>query len=132
MAMQAVFYRDPDGNEPVLEVLDSLPDRKRAVIENQLDRLNTQEPDEPPLPQPWTSQIEGKLREFRAHYGEEHYRVLYRRSGNLLILLHMIRKTTSGVPEHDIAIAKERWINFKQRMDAARRSRPRAAGHDAP
>ncbi|OLC65814.1 MAG: hypothetical protein AUH69_08485 [Actinobacteria bacterium 13_1_40CM_4_65_12] len=64
------------------------------MIENQLDRLNMQQPDEPPLPQPWTSQIEGELREFRAHYGQEHYRVLYRRSGNLLILLHLIRKTT--------------------------------------
>jgi len=63
--MQAVFYRDPDGNEPVLDVLKAPPDRKRAVIENQLDRLNMQEPDKPPLPQPWTSQIEGELREFR-------------------------------------------------------------------
>ena len=130
--MQAVFYRESDGTEPVLDVLDSLPDRKRAVIENQLDRFNMQESDEPPLPQPWTSQIEGELREFRAHYGEEHYRVLYRRSGNLLVLLHMIRKTTSGVPKRDIAIAKERWIDFKRRMDAARRRPPRAAGHDAP
>ena len=59
MPMQAVFYRDPDGNEPVLDVLKAPPDRKRAVIENQLDRLNMQEPDEPPLPQPWTCQIEG-------------------------------------------------------------------------
>ena len=130
--MQAVFYRESDGTEPVLDVLNSLPDRKRAVIENQLDRLNMQEPDEPPLPQPWTSQIEGELREFRAHYGDEHYRVLYRRSGNLLVLLHLIRKTTSGVPKRDIAIAKERWIDFKRRMDAARRTPPRAAGHDAP
>ena len=130
--MQAVFYREPDGNEPAFEVLNSLPDRKRAVIENQLDRLNMQAPNGSPLPQPWTSQIEGELREFRAHYGEEHYRVLYRRSGNLLVLLHMIRKTTSAVPKRDIAIAKERWIDFKRRMDAARRTPPRAAGHDAP
>lgn len=130
--MQAVFYRESDGTEPVLDVLKSLPDRKRAVIENQLDRLNIQAPDEPPLPQPWTSQIEGELREFRAHYGDEHYRVLYRRSGNLLVLLHLIRKTTRGVPKRDIAIAKGRWVDFKRRMDAARRTPPRAAGHDAP
>ena len=130
--MQAVFYRDPDGNEPVLDVLNSLPDRKRAVIENQLDRLNMQEPDEPPLPQPWTSQVDGELREFRAHYGQEHYRVLYRRSGNLLILLHMIRKTTGSIPKRDIVVAKERWADFKRRMDNAKRTPPRAAGHDAP
>ena len=58
--------------------------------------------------------------------------MLYRRSGNLFVLLHMIRKTTSTMPKRDIAIAKERWIDFKRRMDAARRTRPRAAGHDAP
>jgi len=123
---------NPAGNEPVLDVLNSLPDRKRAVIENQLDRLNMQEPDGPPLPQPWTSQIEGELREFRAHYGEEHYRVLYRRSGNLLVLLHLIRKTTRSVPKRDILTAKERWADFKRRMEAAKRTPPRAAGHDAP
>ncbi len=116
----------------MLDVLNSLPDRKRAVIENQLDRLNMQEPDGPPLPQPWTSQIEGELREFRAHYGEEHYRVLYRRSGNLLVLLHLIRKTTRSVPKRDILTAKERWADFKRRMEAAKRTPPRAAGHDAP
>ncbi len=132
MPMQAVCYRDRAGNEPVLEFLDALPDRKRVVIENQLDRLNMQEPDEPPLPQPWTSQIEGELREFRAHYGDEHYRVLYQRSRNLLVLLHMIRKTTKDVPKGDIAIAKGRWADFKRRMDAAKRTPPRAAGHDAP
>ena len=132
MPMQAVFYRDPSGHELVLEFLTALPDRKRVVIENQLDRLNMQEPGGPPLPQPWTSQIEGELREFRAHYGEEHYRVLYRRSGNLLVLLHMIRKTTDSVPRGVIAIAKERWIDFKRRMDSAMRAPPRAAGHDAP
>jgi len=95
MPMQAVFYRDPDGNERARARCAERPTRSQAaVIENQLDRLNMQQPDEPPLPQPWTSQIEGELREFRAHYGQEHYRVLYRRSGNLLILLHLIRKTT--------------------------------------
>lgn len=44
----------------------------------------------------------------------------------------MIRKTTDSVPKGDIAIAKERWIDFKRRMDSARRttapgSRPRYA-----
>ena len=130
--MQAVYYRDSDGTEPVLDFLDTLPDRKRVVIDNQLERLNTLEPNEPPLPEPWTSQIEGELREFRAHYGEEHYRVLCRRSGNLFILLHAIRKTTRTVPRGDVVLAQARWADFKRRMDSAQRVRPRAAGHDAP
>ena len=44
----------------------------------------------------------------------------------------MIRKTSGSVPKRDIVIAKERWADFKRRMDAATRKPPRAAGHDAP
>lgn len=58
--------------------------------------------------------------------------MLYQRSRSLLVLLHMIRKTTKDVPKGDIAIAKARWADFKRRMDAAKRTPPRAAGHDAP
>jgi phage-related protein len=58
--------------------------------------------------------------------------VLYRRSGNLIVLLHMLRKDTGRLPEADITVAEARWADFKQRMDAERRRPPRAAGHDAP
>ena len=130
--MQPVYYRDSDGEEPVHAYIDDLPDRKAAAIENQLKRFELQRQDGPPLPFPWTSQIEGELREFRAHFGEELYRILYRRSENLIILLHIIRKTSAAVPVADIAVAKSRWADFKARMDAPKRARPRAAGHDAP
>jgi len=84
------------------------------------------------FPFPWTTQIEGELREFRAHFGEELYRILYRRSKNLIILLHIIRKTSGALPAADVAVAKARWADFRARMDAPKRARPRAAGHDAP
>jgi phage-related protein len=44
----------------------------------------------------------------------------------------MIRKTTRAVPQADIEIAKERWDDFKARMDAKQRVPPRAAGQAAP
>ena len=102
------------------------------TIDLQIDRLNGLADNDPPLPFPHTSQIEGPLRELRCHYGRAHYRILYRRSGNLFVLLHMIRKTTRAVPKADIEIAKERWDDFKARMDAKKRLPPRAAGDDAP
>lgn len=58
--------------------------------------------------------------------------MLYRRSGNLVVLLHMLRKDTGKLREADIAIAETRWTDFKARMDSERRRPPRAAGHDAP
>jgi phage-related protein len=81
---------------------------------------------------PHTSQIDGPLRELRCHFGRAHYRILYRRSGNLFILLQMIRKTSKAVPRAEIEIAKQRWQDFKVRMEARPRKPPRAAGSDAP
>ena len=149
MPTQAVYYRAADGSEPVAEFLDrefpveprkkrpsateiQATAAKRVTIDLQIDRLNGLANDDPPLPFPHTSQIEGPLRELRCHYGRAHYRILYRRSGNLFVLLHMIRKTTGTVPKADIETAKERWSDFKDRMDAAKRVPPRAAGDDAP
>lgn len=70
--------------------------------------------------------------ELRCHHGRELYRVLYRRSRNLIVLLHAFRKDTGRIPEADIQIAEGRWVDFKARMDALKRKPPRAAGHDAP
>jgi len=131
--MQAVYYRAPDGSEPVDAFIERLRDAaKQAALDNQIERLNTLRPNDPPLPFPWSSQLEGELRELRCHYGSEHYRVLYRRSKNLFVLLHMFRKDTGQVPEAELQIARQRWADFKARMDAQRRRPPRAAGHDAP
>jgi phage-related protein len=102
------------------------------VLDNQIERLNLLRPNDPPLPFPWSSQLEGELRELRCHYGSELYRVLYRRSRNLFVLLHIFRKVSRRVPGAELQIARERWQDFQARMDAPKRRPPRAAGHDAP
>jgi len=127
-----VYYRRGDGSEPVGEFIDQLEERKQPTIDLQIDRLNDRPPSAPPLPFPHSSQIRGPLRELRCHYGSELYRILYRRSDNLFVLLHMLRKDTGRIPEADIEIAEERWADFKARMDTPSRRPPRAAGHDAP
>jgi phage-related protein len=129
---QAVYYRAPDGSEPVNDFIDALDARKQPTLDLQIDRLNDLQPTAPPPPFPHSSQVRGQLRELRCHYGSELYRVLYRRSGNLFVLLHMLRKDTASIPQADIAVAEERWEDFKRRMDAPRRRPPRAAGRDAP
>lgn len=128
----AVYYRDANAVEPVADFIDSLTVRRQVAVDNQIDRLNGLEPNAPPLPFPHTSQVEGELRELRCHFGSAQYRILYRRSGNLFVLLHAFHKTTATIPQHEIQVAKQRWQHFKRRMDAPRRRKPRAAGHDAP
>jgi phage-related protein len=128
----AVYYRDSAGSEPVNDFIDSLDTRRQVALDNQIDRLNGLDPSAPPLPHPHTSQVKGELRELRCHFGREHYRVLYRRSGNPFVLLHAFRKTTGKVPGGDIQVAEARFKDFKSRMDTPKRRPPRAAGHDAP
>jgi phage-related protein len=131
--MQAVYYRARDGSQPVRDFVQALqPLAAHVVVENQIDRLNLCTENGPPLPFPHSSQVEGELRELRCHYGSRHYRVLYRRSRNLFVLLHAFPKTTATIPHGEIEIAKERWNDFVARMGARPRIPPRAAGRDAP
>jgi phage-related protein len=130
---QAVFYRDEKGHEPVREFFEAtLTERAQQTIKDQIDELNGLPEQQPPLGFPQTSQLAGGLRELRCHYGGDLYRVLYRRSGNLFVLLHAIRKDRRAVPRRDIELANRRWLDFKERMDAPNRRGPRPAGKDAP
>ncbi len=129
---QAVYYRNLSGREPVREFINNLDPKRRAVLFRQIELLNELSESTPHLPYPHSSQIEGELRELRCHHGSLLYRVLYRRTKRLIILLHAFRKNSKKVPESDIQIARKRWTDFKSRMDAIDRKQPRAAGRDAP
>jgi phage-related protein len=130
--LQAVYYRAPDGSEPVSEFLQSLGKKRRVSLRNQIARLNLLSDEVPHLPFPHSSQVDGELRELRCHFGAEHYRVLYRRSEGLVVLLHAFRKTTARLPASEVDTAKARWQDFRARMNRKPRRPPRAAGHDAP
>jgi phage-related protein len=130
--MQAVYYRAVDGSEPVPEFIDQLSEAQQAALADDIAMLNRLGPRDGPLPFPRSSQIEGELRELRCHYGRDLYRILYRRSGNLFILLHAFRKRSRTVSDADKRVAQDRWLDFKLRMDALPRRPPRPAGHDAP
>ena len=90
-------------------------------------RLNLLSDSMPHLPFPHSSQIEGELRELRCHYGRDLYRILYCRSNQLIVLLHILAKRSAKIDRRDILIAQERWEDFKARMDAEPRVPPRAA-----
>ena len=130
---QAVYYRDRRGAEPVDLFIDGLPSKRAAKIDASVDEhLNGRPAGAPPPEHPITSQIEGELRELRVRFANTRYRILYQRSGSLILLLHAFEKDTGAVPAAEKAIAKRRMADFKRRMDAASRVPPRAAGQDAP
>ncbi len=129
--MCAVYYRDASEVEPVREFLRRLPPDVRASVDVQIERLNLQRVNGPPLPFPHSSQVEGEMRELRCHHGTTLYRVLYRRSHNLLILLHIFVKASKRIPEEEIEIARRRWTDFQTAMNPVPQP-PRRIGHDAP
>lgn len=129
----AIYYRDKRGVEPVGRFIDGLPAKRAAKIDDYVqEHLNGKPPDAPPPEHPITSQIEGELRELRVRFANTRYRVLYQRSGNLIVLLHAFEKDTGAVPMPEKAIAKRRMADFKRRMNERPRVPPRAAGQDAP
>jgi phage-related protein/DNA-binding XRE family transcriptional regulator len=106
--VQAVYYRDKDGNEPVNDFIDELsPAERQEETDYMISLLNRLGANDPPLPFPFSSQVDGQLRELRCHYGRDLYRILYRRSGNLFVLLHAVAKRTRALPPADIEIAKQ-------------------------
>lgn len=137
---QAVYYRyrDRRGNdrEPVDEFLEELLESKAiavAKIDDQIEEhLNGQRPESPPPAFPISSQVEGELRELRVRFAKSRYRILYQRSGNLIVLLHIFEKNTGQIPAKEKRIAQQRFEDFKRRMDASPRLPPRAAGRDSP
>jgi phage-related protein len=129
--LRICFYRHLDGREPVDEFITGLPPTHQASIDSQLEMLEVLREKDPPPEYPTSTQIEGELRELRYHHGSVLYRILYRRSGNFLILLHMLQKNTGKIPEREKQIARDRWNDFKSRMNADPRIPPRPIGHDA-
>jgi phage-related protein len=130
---QAVYYRDRRGSEPVGEFIEALPAKRAAKVDDYIEEyLNGQPSDAPPPEFPISSQIEGELRELRIRFANTRYRVLYQRSGSLIVLLLAFEKNTGSVPTSEKTLAKRRMADFRRRMDARPRKPPRAAGKDAP
>lgn len=110
-----------------------MPAKRAAKIDDYVEQyLNGKSPSAPPPEYPISSQIRGGLRELRVRFANTRYRILYQRSDNLIVLLHVFEKDTGVVPAVELATAMRRMGDFKRRMDAEPRVRPRAAGQDAP
>ena len=63
---QAVFYRDPNGREPVDEFIERLSPKRAAKIDEYVEEyLNGRSPAAPPPEFPITSEVDGELREPR-------------------------------------------------------------------
>jgi hypothetical protein len=113
-AWQIDFYKDEDGLFPVRDWLDTIPAEVRGKV---LARINLLKVGGPTLDYPYTSQIEGKLREARLRFGKTRYRILYFfDEARTAVLLHGFTKATAAVEEADKKIARSRMARHETRL----------------
>ncbi len=110
------FYEAPDGRCPVRDFLLRLPLVERAKVVALIDRLRAHGPT---LPFPYSSQVERKIRELRAHHGRRQFRILYFGApGRRFVLLHGFVKTTARVPVREDTTARARMEDYLGRRGA--------------
>jgi phage-related protein len=108
------FYREDDGSLPVMSWLDGLPEAVRGKIIARIDLLRE---GGPALDYPYTSQIEGRLRELRLRVGKTRYRVLYFfDEQRTAILLHGFSKNSATVEDADKRIGNRRMAKHEARL----------------
>jgi phage-related protein len=111
------FYGDESGC-PVRDFLDKLNEARRAKL---LAAIKLLEELGPTLPFPYSSQIDGKLRELRTRHADEHLRVIYfgdpRR---VFVLVHAFMKHTAKTPSRDIEVAGSRMKAHVERLKKGR------------
>jgi phage-related protein len=114
MAWAVDFYEDANGNAPVEEFLNSLPKKQRA---KRLALIGELRKYGPTLPFPYSSQVEGKVRELRTRFGKTRLRILYFADANQEFkLLHGVVKDTEKLEKSDIETAKNRMADHNQRL----------------
>jgi hypothetical protein len=114
MPWQVDFYIEDDVTAPVEEFLDSLPERVRAKA---LAVIKLLEKEGPRLPFPYSSQVEGQIRELRTQYAKEKIRILYfGDSRRIFILLHGVIKRTEKLNESDKRTAASRMKSHIDRL----------------
>jgi len=119
MSWRVDFFVDERGNAPVEECLTSLPLQHRAKA---LALIKMLEQEGPSLPFPYSSQVQGKLRELRTQQGKDKLRILYFGDAKrVFVLLHGIVKRTAKLPEEDVRVAEARMELHRRRLEGKRK-----------
>ena len=118
-----VEFFEEEEQCPVREFLEDLEVPRRAKL---LAVIKLLEEFGPTLPFPYSSQVDGKLRELRTHYGETHYRVFYLGdTSRSFVLVHAFVKRTDKTPRREIDIARERMRRSLERAAAKEKRKKR-------
>jgi phage-related protein len=122
------FYEDEEGNAPVEEYLEGLTVQQRVKV---LALIKQLEQHGPTLQFPYSSQVEGKLRELRTKFGKTRLRVLYFGDANQEFqLLHGLIKDTEKLEQSDIDKGKERMLAHEEKLREAKEKKEKTQKKD--
>ena len=114
MARTVEFYEDADGDAPVEVFLNGLPKKHRAKLLGLIAKLKEHGPT---LPFPYSSQVDGRLRELRTRFGKTRLRILYFGDANQeFVLLHGVVKDSEKLEKSDIEAAKTRLADHNRKL----------------
>ncbi len=109
------FYQDQNEQKPVRDFLLSLRPKPRGKVLQGIQILSEFGID---LPFPYSSQVDGRLRELRVREGKNQYRILYYGDANrVFVLLHAFEKRSQRLPQREIRIAMERMNVDRKRKE---------------
>lgn len=114
-----IFYKDEDGEVPVLEWLKQLLKENRKGYANCVAKIKLLAANGYELRRPAADYLRDDIYELRAKHIRVQYRILYFFHGqNVAIIAHAITKEESAVPNIDIERAIERRKLFVENPDA--------------
>jgi phage-related protein len=127
MAWAVDFYEGEDGRAPVEEFLNGLSKKHRAKLLGLIAKLQEHGPT---LPFPYSSQVDGKVRELRTRFGKTRLRILYFADAcQEFILLHGVVKDTEKLERSDIALALNRMADHTRKVAGkSKKSNPNLKG----
>ena len=94
--------------------LNCLPKKHRAKLLGLIAKLKEHGPT---LPFPYSSQVDGRVRELRTRFGKTRLRILYFGDANQeFILLHGVVKDSEKLEKSDIEAAKTRLADHNRKL----------------
>jgi phage-related protein len=112
MIWEIIYYDTPSGQEVVKDFIDGLQESTQAKLGYQLDLL---EEHGNQLGMPHAKAMGGGLIELRVR-GKQEVRVFYAFAfGKRIYLLHGFVKKTQTTPKKELAIARQRQAEIKER-----------------
>jgi len=109
--VKVVLFKEDDGNVPVIEFMNTVPQRQREKMIVRVERLRELGSD---LRRPEADYLRDDIFELRVRFGHVNYRLLYFFHGNTIAVLAAGLTKEDRVPPRDIDEAIKRRARFMQ------------------